>query len=104
MLERGKVDEAFTSAHHLHEGETSPSARVWVVFGKVDPLRYSLSCGMCVYPPLGHVTFAGRIRTGGQEHFYMETQSVLVVPAGEETELNVYISSQDPTAVQVRSL
>lgn len=34
----------------------------------------------------------------------METQSVLVVPAGEETELNVYISSQDPTAVQVRSL
>lgn len=32
----------------------------------------------------------------------METQSMLVVPVGEERELNVYISSQWPTLVQVR--
>ncbi|KAK1876607.1 Aldehyde oxidase [Dissostichus eleginoides] len=36
----------------------------------------------------------GEFRMGGQEHFYMETQSMLVVPVGEETEFNVYVSSQ----------
>nr|DAA64405.1 TPA_inf: aldehyde oxidase beta [Tetraodon nigroviridis] len=44
--------------------------------------------------------FEGGIRTGGQEHFYMETQSVLVVPVGEEQEFQVYVSSQWPTLVQ----
>lgn len=34
----------------------------------------------------------------------METQSVLVVPAGEEMELKVYVSTQSPTLVQVCSL
>lgn len=46
MIERGNVDEAFNSADHLYEGKSSLSARVQVVphdFGKVDPLRYSLS-------------------------------------------------------------
>ncbi|XP_075904659.1 aldehyde oxidase 6 isoform X2 [Nelusetta ayraudi] len=43
---------------------------------------------------------SGELRLGGQEHFYMETQSMLVVPVGEERELNVYISSQWPTLVQ----
>ncbi|CAJ1087678.1 aldehyde oxidase 6 isoform X2 [Xyrichtys novacula] len=42
----------------------------------------------------------GEIRLGGQEHFYMETQSMLVVPVGEETEFNVYVSSQWPTLTQ----
>lgn len=32
----------------------------------------------------------------------METQSMLVVPVGEEQEFNIYISSQWPTLVQVR--
>lgn len=58
---------------------------------------------MRVYPPLGHVTSSGAIRTGGQEHFYMETQSVLVIPAGEEMEFKVYVSTQWPTLVQVSS-
>lgn len=44
----------------------------------------------------------GEVRLGGQEHFYMETQSMLVVPVGEEREFNVYISSQWPAMVQVR--
>lgn len=34
----------------------------------------------------------------------METQSVLVVPVGEEQEFQVYVSSQWPTLVQVCSL
>ncbi|XP_028319779.1 aldehyde oxidase 6 isoform X2 [Gouania willdenowi] len=38
--------------------------------------------------------YEGEIRLGGQEHFYMETQSMLVVPVGEEKEFNVYVSSQ----------
>ncbi|CAG5932291.1 unnamed protein product [Menidia menidia] len=42
----------------------------------------------------------GGIRIGGQEHFYMETQSMLVVPVGEETEFNVYISTQWPALIQ----
>lgn len=44
---------------------------------------------------------SGEIQLGGQEHFYMETQSMLVVPVGEETEFNVYISTQWPALVQV---
>ncbi|XP_070786462.1 aldehyde oxidase 6 [Enoplosus armatus] len=44
--------------------------------------------------------YEGEIRMGGQEHFYMETQSMLVVPVGEEREFNVYISSQWPALAQ----
>ncbi|CAK6982017.1 aldehyde oxidase 6 [Scomber scombrus] len=44
--------------------------------------------------------YEGEIRLGGQEHFYMETQSMLVVPVGEETEFNVYVSTQWPTLAQ----
>ncbi|XP_030611386.1 aldehyde oxidase 1-like [Archocentrus centrarchus] len=44
--------------------------------------------------------YEGEIRIGGQEHFYMETQSMLVVPVGEETEFNVYVSTQWPTLIQ----
>jgi len=40
---------------------------------------------------------------GGQEHFYMETQSMLVVPVGEEAEFNAYVSTQWPTLTQVHS-
>ncbi|XP_037617344.1 aldehyde oxidase 6 isoform X1 [Sebastes umbrosus] len=42
----------------------------------------------------------GEFRMGGQEHFYMETQSMLVVPVGEETEFNAYVSTQAPTIIQ----
>lgn len=39
---------------------------------------------------------------GGQEHFYMETQSMLVVPKGEDQEIDVYVSTQFPKYIQVR--
>ncbi|XP_036401086.1 aldehyde oxidase 6 [Megalops cyprinoides] len=42
----------------------------------------------------------GEIRLGGQEHFYMETQTVLVVPSGEEREMKVYLATQHPTYAQ----
>ncbi|KAM7365749.1 hypothetical protein PAMP_016661 [Pampus punctatissimus] len=44
--------------------------------------------------------YEGDVRMGGQEHFYMETQSMLVVPVGEETEFHVYVSTQWPTLTQ----
>ncbi|XP_060922759.1 aldehyde oxidase 1-like [Limanda limanda] len=42
----------------------------------------------------------GEVRLGAQEHFYMETQSMLVVPVGEETEFNAFVSTQWPTLIQ----
>lgn len=48
-----------------------------------------------------HLT--GEVHVGGQEHFYMETQTVLVIPKTEDKELDIYVSTQDPAHVQVRS-
>ncbi|XP_051010483.1 aldehyde oxidase 2 [Acomys russatus] len=42
----------------------------------------------------------GEIHVGGQEHFYMETQRVLVIPKTEDKELDMYVSTQDPAHVQ----
>nr|DAA64418.1 TPA_inf: aldehyde oxidase 1 [Procavia capensis] len=42
----------------------------------------------------------GEIHMGGQEHFYMETQSMLVVPRGEDRETDVYVSTQFPRYTQ----
>uniref|UniRef100_A0A8D1SZT8 aldehyde oxidase n=1 Tax=Sus scrofa TaxID=9823 RepID=A0A8D1SZT8_PIG len=44
--------------------------------------------------------FEGEIHLGGQEHFYMETQSMLVVPKGEDQEMDVYVSTQYPKYIQ----
>lgn len=43
----------------------------------------------------------GEIHIGGQEHFYMETQSMLVVPKGEDGEIDIYVSTQFPKYIQV---
>ncbi|KAK2906843.1 hypothetical protein Q8A67_005828 [Cirrhinus molitorella] len=44
--------------------------------------------------------YEGEIRIGGQEHFYLETQSFLVIPVGEEKEIKVYLSTQHPAYTQ----
>ena len=41
----------------------------------------------------------GRVRIGGQEHFYLEGQAALAVP-GEDEEMRVYSSTQHPSEVQ----
>lgn len=41
--------------------------------------------------------FTGVTRMGGQEHFYLETQAVVVVPKPEDGEIEVYASTQNPT-------
>ena len=42
----------------------------------------------------------GELRSGAQEHFYMETNSCLAIPANEDNELTVYASTQNPTEAQ----
>ncbi|GAB6190636.1 xanthine dehydrogenase molybdopterin binding subunit [Desulfocastanea catecholica] len=41
----------------------------------------------------------GTLRTGAQEHWYLETQSCLCVP-GEQNEMNVFSSTQHPSETQ----
>lgn len=42
----------------------------------------------------------GEFTVGAQEHFYLETFSVIVYP-GEDGELEVFSSTQNPAGVQV---
>ncbi|XP_014374705.1 aldehyde oxidase 3 [Alligator sinensis] len=42
----------------------------------------------------------GKMTIGGQEHFYLEPNSVLVVPRGEDNEMDVYSSTQYSSNVQ----
>ena len=44
-------------------------------------------------------TLEGTFTTGGQEHWYLETQSALAVP-GEDLEMKVYSSTQHPSETQ----
>ncbi|NXN68577.1 AOXB oxidase, partial [Himantopus himantopus] len=40
------------------------------------------------------------LHIGGQEHFYLETNSVLVIPRAEDKEMDVYVTTQHATDVQ----
>ncbi|KAK7066585.1 hypothetical protein SK128_003644, partial [Halocaridina rubra] len=42
----------------------------------------------------------GEMYVGGQEHFYMETNAHLAVPKGEDGEVELFSSSQNPTLTQ----
>jgi xanthine dehydrogenase molybdopterin-binding subunit B len=37
----------------------------------------------------------------GQEHFYMETQTILAIPQTEDKEMVLHLGTQFPTHVQV---
>jgi xanthine dehydrogenase molybdopterin binding subunit/xanthine dehydrogenase small subunit len=41
----------------------------------------------------------GTLRTGGQEHFYLETQAALAIP-GESGQITIHSSTQNPSEVQ----
>ena len=41
----------------------------------------------------------GRIKIGGQEHFYLEGQAAIALP-GEAAEVHLHVSSQHPTEIQ----
>ncbi len=42
----------------------------------------------------------GELRTGAQEHWYLETQIALCIP-GEQSEINVFCGTQNPTETQI---
>uniref|UniRef100_A0A8C5QBI9 xanthine dehydrogenase n=1 Tax=Leptobrachium leishanense TaxID=445787 RepID=A0A8C5QBI9_9ANUR len=42
----------------------------------------------------------GDFHIGGQKHFYMETQSIRVVPSKDNKEMDIYAASQDPSYIQ----
>lgn len=43
----------------------------------------------------------GSMRTGAQEHFYLETNACIAVPTNEDGEMHVYASTQNPTETQM---
>lgn len=43
----------------------------------------------------------GEVHIGGQEHFYLETQSFLAVPKNEDREMEMFVATQNPTEMQV---
>uniref|UniRef100_A0A670Y181 Aldehyde oxidase 1 n=1 Tax=Pseudonaja textilis TaxID=8673 RepID=A0A670Y181_PSETE len=42
----------------------------------------------------------GEVHIGGQEHFYLETSSVCVIPRKEDNTMDIYVSTQDAAGVQ----
>ncbi|KAG8124767.1 hypothetical protein E2320_020062, partial [Naja naja] len=42
----------------------------------------------------------GEVHIGGQEHFYLETNSVSVIPSKEDNTMDIYVSTQDAAHVQ----
>ena len=53
-------------------------------------------------PKVGDIVkVSGTFRSGAQEHFYLETNSTLVVPSESDTNLTVYASTQAPTKTQM---
>ncbi|XP_063147934.1 aldehyde oxidase isoform X3 [Candoia aspera] len=45
-------------------------------------------------------TIEGEVHIGGQEHFYLETNSVRVIPNKEDNTMDIYVSTQDAALVQ----
>ena len=43
----------------------------------------------------------GEMRSGVQEHFYLETQASIAIPKGEHGEMEVISSTQNPTRTQI---
>ncbi|CAO2615978.1 Aldehyde oxidase 4 [Lemmus lemmus] len=43
----------------------------------------------------------GEVHVEGQEHFYMETQTILAIPQAEDKEMVLHLGTQFPTHVQV---
>ena len=46
------------------------------------------------------VVLEGKLRVGGQEHFYLETHGCLAIPKNEDNEMEIFSSTQSPTEVQ----
>lgn len=47
------------------------------------------------------VTVTGETHTGGQQHVYMETQSMIAIPDTEDDGMEIWCSTQDRMCLQV---
>ncbi|KAL4238443.1 hypothetical protein ACF0H5_003151 [Mactra antiquata] len=65
-------------------------------------IKHAIECGDVdvAFKQSDHV-IEGECHVGGQEHFYLETVAVLCVPKSEDDEMEVFISSQNPTENQL---
>ena len=101
----GDTYEAAKKAAHLIEIEYEELPPI------VDP-REAYEKGQLIIPPrifsYGNtekfwdacdVIVEGTVESGGQEHLYLETQGAIAIPK-ENSELKIYSSTQNPTAVQ----
>ena len=48
-------------------------------------------------------TLEGTTRMGGQEHFYLETQACIVIPKGEDGEMEIVASTQGLKETQIQA-
>ncbi|KAJ2863669.1 hypothetical protein GGH94_003443 [Coemansia aciculifera] len=48
-----------------------------------------------------HLVLEGESYCGAQEHFYLETMGAVAVPKGEDGEMDVFASTQNPTEAQM---
>jgi len=62
------------------------------------PRRFEIGDVDCFWDRCDHL-FEGTVETGGQEHFYMETQIAMAIP-GEQGGVRILSATQAPTAVQ----
>jgi xanthine dehydrogenase/oxidase len=67
-----------------------------------NPIHRRLSCGD-VQSALScsELTVEGTMRTGGQEHFYLETIVCIAVPKGEDGAMEIIASTQGPLETQL---
>jgi len=68
--------------------------------------------GLCSHWERGNVdrafnesdhSISGTLRTGGQDHFYLETQCCIAIPVNEHDEIEIISSTQSPSDLQVRT-
>ncbi|XP_052058893.1 xanthine dehydrogenase/oxidase-like isoform X1 [Mytilus californianus] len=62
----------------------------------------TVNCGDTVkgFEQADHV-IEGEVHVGGQEHFYLETNATLAVPKNEDGEMELFVSTQNPTETQL---
>ncbi|XP_063822618.1 xanthine dehydrogenase [Ostrinia nubilalis] len=52
-----------------------------------------------VFENKNNIIIEGQCRTGGQEHFYLETHAAFAIPKKEDDELEIFCSSQHPSEI-----
>ncbi|KAJ7379856.1 hypothetical protein OS493_012608 [Desmophyllum pertusum] len=91
----------------LHDEEVYATDKVTCVGQEAIAAGSFYECEPCIQKGDLETGFAesdhvleGEMRIGGQEHFYLETQATVAVPKGEDGEMELFVSTQNPTLTQ----